>query len=199
LSHSVRHASRDSWWVSCCCSQYTRCRPADSTALRRELIGVSQVSGDTATRDDLTKMTVAEGTPQAPAVSLPSIHLPRRCMSRAASQVPWMRRSAQQTVCSEAAGVSVAASSSRERSSRKVPHRCCSACVPGLQLCDCAAPGGQNGGSPRCLRSMCIIGLGLCDLGCPHWRGPLRVIASPCRANRGTLSVPPRRSSCSAR
>ena len=130
LSHSVRHRVEGQVSASCSCAQHTRRTPARSTALSRPVIGASQMSDEAAVRDDLVMMMVGEGTPQAPAMSLPSIHLPRRCMSCAAPQEPRIHRSARRTVCAEAAGVIGDVSCSRERSSDMVPRRCCSPCVP---------------------------------------------------------------------
>ena len=121
LSHSVRHRVEGQVSASCSCAQHTRRRPARSIALSRPVIGASQVSDEAAGREDLAMLMVAEGTPRAPAMSLPSIHLPRRCMSCAAPQEPRIRRSAQRTVCAEAADVRDDLSCSRERSSNLVP------------------------------------------------------------------------------
>ena len=125
LSHSVRHRVEGQASASCSCAQHTRRTPARSTALSQPVIRASQIRDGAAVRDDLAMLMVGEGTPRAPAVSHPSIHLPRRCLSCAAPQEPRIRRSARRTVWFDAADVSGDVSCSCERSSNMVPQRRC--------------------------------------------------------------------------
>ena len=153
LSHSVPHRVEGQVSSSCSCAQHTRRTPARSTALSQPVIGASQMSDEAAVRDDLTMLMVGEGTPQAPAVSHPSIHLPRRCLSCAAPQEPRIRRSARRMACADTADVSGAFSCSWGHSSIMVPWQRCSPCVPPLQLRGCATSRCQSGGFPLFLRS----------------------------------------------